>query len=78
MTDERHSYTRWTFRPDGSTHVETVTLTGDDVRFKHAMVRGDRLAFLELLNRWNRVSARHDNAVNRYIYCADAPLTQDN
>lgn len=79
MTDERHSYTRFTFKPDGTQHVETIALTGDDVRFRHAMVRGDRGTFLELLNNWNRVSARNKATdVPRYIYVADPPYKQDN
>lgn len=74
MTDERHSYTRFTFKPDGSQHVETVILSGDDICFKHSMGRGDRTAALELVNRWNRLGAvQGDSTAPRYIYVLNAP-----
>lgn len=66
-----HSYERHAFTKDGRHLRETVTLTGADVATALCGGRGDRAAFLELVNRWNRLGLLAcDEAAPLYIYIA--------
>lgn len=54
-----HTYERHCYTPDGRHLQETVTISGDDVACTLGgagrFAKGDRAAFLELVNRWNRI-----------------------
>lgn len=66
-----HTYTRHVWTVDGRKLAEDVTLTGADVARHMSGGRGDRLAFVELVNRWNRAGLLSCNASSPlYLYIA--------
>lgn len=61
-----HSYIRYCYRKrDGKQFEEMLSISGEQVAMQLYGSRGDRLAFLELLNRWNRNGALN----GEYFYC---------
>lgn len=69
----RHTYTRHTFKADGTRHAETLELTGEQVAMTlGGHVGGRRDSFLELVNRWNRAGlASSEPGAPRYIFVAE-------
>lgn len=69
-----HRYTRTAIRPDGSRHVESLSL--DPVRVAMQLGGGNRtggrLDFLELVNRWNRAGlAATEPSAPVYVFTAE-------
>lgn len=61
-----HCYTRHCYRTrDNARFTETLEITGEEIATRHNPSRGDRLAFLELVNRWNSQGAQNSD----YFYC---------
>lgn len=68
-----HRYTRTTIKADGSRHVESLDLDAVQVAMTLGGNRaGNRLDFLELVNRWNRAGlAATEPSAPVYIFTAE-------
>lgn len=61
-----YTYTRYAYRNGVLVNKYTTTLTGDEVEYKlphkfkesYGIVRDHKLAFMQLLNHWNKIGNR--------------------